>query len=667
MGTIPTTIFERTYGGKELASGTLTIPGNIPVLSGDALQFLQTSQSYIDRSATVWKPHFAYVSFTDATPVTSNGNPTIQGFAVPDNSNYNIRAIAAGPETISRQDTVTIWPLITANGSATGNVWFTIKGNDTIYARRLIQMTGGVMNTAMDSIRLIRKANEPLFLEYAAGDAGLAANITSAGAVAYKDSFAIVGGVLDTIPANDTLAANLYTNPAQEYLGPMFRGWGQFSIKGGGGDGPLDENSLNLDELNNYPTDPAIYTDTTQMGRIPDPSQNHFIMLFANGQATNWTGYDTSVYVTGDHMRSARIGMQDVSVDSLMGGQSYGAPYRVSTTKVLSYSAGASLGPISGSTAMSDARTTIDLDIMDMNGDRYPDLISNDQFQYTVPTGGLGQLMAVHGFGNSESTGNSEGLSLGGDFLQASTGNTTQKQSVSAEKSAKNSAGLSGSINWNEDACVSSYLDINGDGLLDRIYNSGRVALNLGYRYATPEPWGIQGIDNSRSESMGAGLGINLYSGSFEAGVGLSRSTGNNSVLLNDMNGDGLLDHLTINNGVIMVRLNTGNSFAPAIPWNSYYSLITNVSTGESFNAAFTAVIPIYIILLKICINPSYFNGHGVSRQQDGVFDIDGDGYADMLNSDNDGHLKVTTSTIGRTNMLRMVKGPVANSYFTMD
>lgn len=662
---VATTLFEKTYGGKDLASGAFTVPGTIAVQNGDALQFLQTSKSYIDRTATIWQPHFAYVSFTDATPVMSNGNPTIQGFAVPDNSNYNIRTIAAGPETISWQDTVTIWPLIT--GSATGNVWFTIKGTDTIYARRLVQLNGGVINPAMDSIRLVRKAYEPLFLEYAASDPGVAANITATGAVAYKDSFAIVGGVLDTIPANDTLAANLYTNPAQEYLGAIFRGWGQFSIKGGGGDGPLAEDSLNLNELNNYPTDPAIYTDTSQMGRIPDPSQNHFIMLFANGQLNNWVGYDTSVYVMAGYMRSARIGMQDVSVDSLMGGQTAGAPYRVSTTEVLSYSAGLSAGPIGGSVSTSDAKTTIDLDIMDMNGDRYPDAISNDKFQYTLPTGGLGQGFSVHGFGKSESTGYSEGLSLGGDFLQASTGNTTQKQSVSAEKSAKNSAGLSGSINWNEDACVSSYLDINGDGLLDRIYNSGRVALNLGYRFAAPEPWSFQGIDNSRSESLGAGLGINLYSGSFEAGVGLSRTTGDNNILLNDMNGDGLLDYLTINNGTVMVRLNTGNSFAAAIPWNSFYSLITNVSTGESFNAAFTATIPIYIIFLKICINPSFFNGHGVSRQKDGVMDIDGDGYADMLHSNNDGHLTASVSTIGRTNMLRMVKGPVTNTYFTMD
>lgn len=67
-----------------------------------------------------------------------------------------------------------------------------------------------------------------------------------------------------------------------------------------------------------------------------------------------------------------------------------------------------------------------------MNGNRYPDAISNDKFQYTMPTGGLGQGFSVHGFGKSESTGYSEGLSLGGDFLQASTGNTTQKQSGNA-------------------------------------------------------------------------------------------------------------------------------------------------------------------------------------------------------------------------------------------
>ncbi len=664
---ITTTLFEKAYSGKDLANGTLPVPGPLTVFNGDQLHFLLVSRSYIDRSAIQWQPHYAYVSFTDNTPVTTgNGVPTIQGFPVPDNSNYNNRLVAAAPATISYQDTVVLWPQVTGNGAATGDCWFTIKGNDTIYARRLIQMNAGTMSTVMDSIRLIRKANEPLFLEYAAAAPDLAINLLPPTVILYKDSIFINAGVPDTLHVIDTLAASLYTNPAQEYLGPLFRGWGHFCFKGDKGDGPLDETKLNLDELNGYPTDPNMYTDSASISTLQNPSKTNFIMLFGNGQRQLWAGYDTSVYVTGSQMSSSRLGLHDVSVDSLMGGQTAPAGYKVSTTEIESFSAGVSIGPVGGSYGTSTARTTISLDMMDLNGDRYPDVLNDEMIQYTSTTGGLGNEVTQIA-DQSLNTGWSEGFTLGGDFLTASTGNTTQKSSTSATKTAKAAAGLSGSVNSNDDECVRSWMDINGDGLIDRIYNNGNVALNLGYRFAPLEQWGLQGIDRSQSLSIGAGLGFNYNAGSFEGGFGLSRTTGDNSFLLNDVNGDGLPDQLTMSNGVLMVRLNTGSAFGPVIPWNSFYAITSNISTGESINAAFTITIPIYIIFFKIGINPSGYVGHGVSRQQDMVMDIDGDGFADMLHSDNDGHLTASASTIGRTNMLRTVKGPVTNSYFTMD
>ena len=113
-----------------------------------------------------WKPHYAYVSFTDATPVfNTKGEPTVQGSPVPDNSNYNQRLYAEPPVTVAQPDTVIFFPQVIGGGD--GTLWLTIKGTDTIYARRKVYVNGGVMNTAIDSIRLIRKANEPLFVEYA--------------------------------------------------------------------------------------------------------------------------------------------------------------------------------------------------------------------------------------------------------------------------------------------------------------------------------------------------------------------------------------------------------------------------------------------------------------------------------------------------------------------
>jgi RHS repeat-associated protein len=136
------------------------------------------------------------------------------------------------------------------------------------------------------------------------------------------------------------------------------------------------------------------------------------------------------------------------------------------------------------------------------------------------------------------------------------------------------------------------------------------------------------------------------------------------------VNGDGLPDQLfyNIQNSGFAVRLNTGTGFGPRIPWNNFNGITRNISTGESINRAFTIVIPIPIPFfpIKLTINPSFNAGQGVSKQAKAVMDLDGDGYADMLDSDNDGDLSATVSKIGRTNMLRTVRGPLGG-YFAMD
>jgi len=665
-GAVFTTLYERVYAGTQLADGNLALAGQWTVQTDDELYFSVVSRSYIDRSALQWTPHYTYVAFTDNTPVTSaDGKPTMQGYPVPDNSNYNNWLIAASPATVAQQDTVTLWPQVSGGGN--GTLWFTVKGTDTIYARRRIWITNGNMNTAMDSIHLVRKANEPLYMEFVTDTLDFAMGLQAPAVEVYRDSIFLNAGVPDTTTLLDTLRANLYTNPAQEFLGPLFRGWGHFALKGDIGDVPIDRSKLNLDELNGYPTDPNLYQDPASMGNLPNPSKTSFIVLFPDPLKQSWIGYDTSVYVASGMMSSSRLWMHDVSVDSLMAGESAGAAHKVSNTVIESFAAGAAVSFGDVSYGNSTAMTTTRLDMMDMNGDRYPDVLNDDMIQYTLPNGGLGSTVIQQPVGPTLNRGQSEGLSGGGEHQRASTKNKTSNASVSAQKTAKASPGMSGSINSNDDESLRSWVDMNGDGLTDRVYEDGSVSLNLGYRFAPAEQWGFGGIDRSSSTSVGAGLGVSLSAGSYQAGFGLSSTTGNNTFLLNDVNGDGLPDQTAMSGGVMVVRLNTGNGFGPEIAWNAFDAITTNVSTGESFNSAFTATIPIFIIFMKICINPSANIGHGVSRQEKMVMDIDGDGYADMLQSENDGHLKASVSSIGRTNMLRKVNGPMGGAYFSMD
>ena len=99
----------------------------------------------------------------------------------------------------------------------------------------------------------------------------------------------------------------------------------------------------------------------------------------------------------------------------------------------------------------------------------------------------------------------------------------------------------------------SELMDMNGDGLPDRVIVGG-VQLNNGVSgFGAKESWGMGSSD---------------YPGV------LSTADGANYTMLIDMNGDGLPDRVTDNqNGTWTVQINTGSGFGPAVTW-------TGVSNG---------------------------------------------------------------------------------------
>ncbi|NII27574.1 hypothetical protein HB364_21000 [Pseudoflavitalea sp. X16] len=675
---VQTVRFIQGYSGNQVIDQVVQVPNQIAVDTADELYFTLISKSYIDRSAMQWSPHYAYVAFTDATPVTSTGGrPTMEGYPIPDNSNYNQWLRIAPPVTAAQKDTVILWPQVSGGGN--GTLWFTIKGNDTVYARRRIFVNGGVMDP-VDSIPLIRNAGEPLFLEYATDSLEFAAYLGPTVVNQYMDSSYVdsTGTVKDTLVLKGTWPANLYTNPPQDYLGAQFRGWGQFAFKGDQGNVPINETKLNLDEFNNsYSTDPNAFTDTANMGNMPNPSKANFVTLYSDPTRQLWLGYDTSVYVTANTMSSSRLYMHDVSVDSVPAGA--GAIYKTSTTETTSYSLGVTAFGVGPSGGLSYATTYIDADMMDLNGDRYPDAMYRHLegdimdwdlrhvMQYTLPHGGLGGNTVYNNMGVAATYGFQKGVGLGGEYEKAFTGNKTTKAASGAQNTARAAMGISGSLNFNDDYTGGTWMDMNGDGLPDRIWDNGHVMLNLGYRFSPPEQWDFRDIDKAKSLSYGGGLGINIDGGSFEGGFGISRTEGRNSFMFNDLNNDGLPDQLSMSDDKVYVRFNTGTGFGPLMEWKGFSDIAALMSVGESFNMAVTITIPIYIIFLKICINPSGNGGQGASRQEKAFMDIDGDGYADYVESKDDAELIASASAIGRTNMLRTVKGPLAKAYFTID
>lgn len=673
-GGISVVVLQQVFACSTLANQPVSVP-SLAVLAGDNLRFVLASDSYIDRAKLQWQPHYEYIAFTDATPVTApSGAPTIEGYTAPDNTNFNHWADSVRPLANPQTDTVSIKPLLSALPSANGPVTFTVKRTDQIVGKIKLNVVNGTVAGAGDSIRVIRSANDVLYCDYHAVGDTLAALLQSARIVVAKDSSYIDGsGNTVSVIKRDTVGANLYANPSAEYLGTLFRGWGLFSFKGDPTNGPLDETKINADSLQNYSTNPNLFTDSSLFNGIIDASRTEFIPMYSDIRKKQWLGFDSAVFVSAAQMGSARLWVYDVSVDSLMGGGIVTSVNKVTDTKSSSYALGLSTVFGSASASYSKTKTVNLLDVQDMNGDRHPDVLHVNNIQYTLPSGGLETGFRTHNLNASVFEGESRGVSLGGPIPTGFAKNVLSIVSANVANNAAATIGLSGSGSYgnNDDETPALWIDMNNDGLPEKVYSNGLASLNLGYKFAAPEPWGIVDIEKNKSDERGAGIsfGVNRVNGSFQVGFSLQRSDGAASTSFVDLNGDMLVDKIWRNGNVISVQLNKGNGFGPVISWNGLTDIRKTSSTGESFNGAFTIAIriPIFLFLdLKFCINPSYANGNGVSKEQFQISDISGDDYADMLQSSNDGNLTVRRSTIGRTNLLRSVSRPM-NSGFNID
>ncbi|ASZ13078.1 hypothetical protein KTO58_08975 [Chitinophaga pendula] len=686
-GGVSTIVVQQVFAGPTALQQPIQVAG-LSVQPDDRLRFELLSDSYIDRSRLQWAPHYTYTIFTDGTPATqANGQPVIAGDIVPRNDNFNDWFSPTPVLANVPPDAVVIHPFIENIASANGQITFTIKRNGLLVGKTSFGAVGGNIQGAAD-IPVDGTVPGAIYCEYSTNDRVLAKALSRPRYVLIRDStYTDLTGNMVTVTLRDTLEAGLFTQPKEDFLGTQYRGWGHFSYKGTThGTAPLDESKINVQGFANYSQNPDVFADSSLFNQIIDAFQADFIPLYAAQQKGVWVGFDSSVYVSATQMSSARLWMHDVAVDSLMSGGNVKVVNKISRTQTRSTALGLSLsddytgigGSISRTT--SETGTTNDLDMQDMNGDRHPDVLRNNDIQFTLPTGGLSAGTTRHGLGAATFKGELKGHSLGGSGTLP---NAFSKQTPAAVASAQahNAAGTigisvtgSGSLAENKNETVSNWMDINGDGLPDKLYQSGAVSLNLGYGFSAAEYWGSARIEEGETKEKGIGPGVGLgpikgfsrVNGSFQAGSSVQRSEGASNTSYADVNGDGLPDKLFLSGNQVAVQFNSGGGFASAINWNGLTEISKQTSTSESFNAAVTVVIPVYLIFvtLKFCINPGYADGNSVSREQYQLADIDGDGYADILRSIDDGNLSVQRAMIGRTNLLRAVSRPMGSSFY---
>ena len=673
---IESTLLQQTLAWNVSANIPIVITKD--VLRGDELKFSIASNTNIDWKSLQWDPYVYFVSSADPaiTQVFDSKNrPLIYFYPTVDFRSYNRTIQPTLPWTAPVSDTFSIQPNPGIDFSLySGEVVFTIKKQNQLIAKQVIPVSSGALADHPE-FSLILSKGDRLFFEYHLPDQNIA-NTFNSSAVR-----------IDADPGDaENFSGGLHTLDTSFIFGPLYRHWGQFAYNGNRDRAkqPIKEMDLHLDESLTDPNPPKIDLkaglNPTEMQAIYDaaggnkPKEDKFIYLVPHNEKQAWIGYDNLTYVKKDTLSASRMGKDNLlpvnPVTNPNPGTGSGAVgiNRVSSTDNFSFAVG--IYPVGFSA--SAGFTRFSYDFSDMNGDRYPDILSTDKIQFTYPYGGLESSAKNFSFEAVSYSGHySLGATLGGTFLKSNSPNSrsTPKGAKAAKAGgqAGNSAGIGVEFNYNSDSAVYAWMDINGDELPDRVHRNGTVELNIGYSFLAPVQWGFEAIAEGSAISYGGGLSINIGSYSIAAGVGLSRTENETKRTLQDMNGDGLLDYIA-DVSPLMVAINKGNGFADPVEWGGAASFHKGVATGESANGAFTIGIPITPVtpVVKLCINPSFHVSQGADRTVVQIEDIDGDGFPDYLQSDDDSKLSVARSTIKRTNRLKKVKRPLGAN-FTLD
>ncbi|WP_082171112.1 SpvB/TcaC N-terminal domain-containing protein [Chryseobacterium sp. Hurlbut01] len=346
----------------------------------------------------------------------------------------------------------------------------------------------------------------------------------------------------------------------------------------------------------------------------------------------------------------------------------------------------------------------------DLNGDGYPDIVYPSSVQFTNSTGSLNNVQVLNSgdfptSSNSYQKMNSLGFSYnafsvtGRIGAQGGNGTTTR-----ADTGLPWSGGASISAGVNDyydsyDSGKTFWMDINGDGLPDRIKDGGTTymtyAMNMGRSLGGYSSY--QNLITYRSRPKGSfslGIGGSLgalanlgalssFGFGISASVGASASTGTAETVYEDVNGDGLIDILEINNNnnSTTVRYNLGNKFDNATPLLKSSGVIDFTDETRSFNGSFsfganymfnigpiTLVPPVVLLILWIKAGGGATANLGlnVSETRKAFKDMNGDGFTDLVVDNNNG-FTVNYSQIGRTNKLKSITNTISKGRYNLD
>ncbi|HRZ32036.1 MAG TPA: SpvB/TcaC N-terminal domain-containing protein, partial [Flavobacterium sp.] len=357
---------------------------------------------------------------------------------------------------------------------------------------------------------------------------------------------------------------------------------------------------------------------------------------------------------------------------------------KIFRSKGQNISAGGSYAGIGGSVSKSiQGSGKLVTDYTDLNGDRYPDVVTTDKIQFTTRTGGLKTEINRE---NEEqivtlNSNNNFGLGVSGGFGgknddQGSKGSTPQKMTTTTNSTkSSTSIGLSGNFSTGKSFTDSFWSDVNGDGLSDLItknVTSIQVFLNKGGKLESSSAvWtNLGNVFESRATNIGGGVGLSLWNSSIQGGVSLTSSWNNTKNTFLDINGDGLVDFVD-SDDELNVAINRGNRYIAQQQWSDYNLKKESVSVTAGGNLAFTIAPNFGIPFTSLCIKFFALTVNGnvstsTNKTEKTITDFDGDGYPDLIEKISGTQVRVHHSKIRRTDKLKSVTNSLGGK-FTLD
>lgn len=479
-------------------------------------------------------------------------------------------------------------------------------------------------------------------------------------------------------------------------FGRPYRGWTQFLYNGGikfehDDEGEIDPNSTpesfagpidlsifdmesQQDQLEQYQnTDPEDMEINDAPVRFATYKEKNEVLSYENASVIgSLYGLNTSGALIATIGRFGEANLYDVYIDPTSITTAVAGVYPGLRQRSESKGKAVSAGAYASGTE-SEATSKVLNQYIDINGDRYPDIVTQNIIQYTDMLGALSTKQLSNNFASGDSSKDwTVGVTI--PCSPPNSTNNSNGQSTGKKTNTNISSGINGGNGQSFDA--NQWVDINGDGLPDKVKISGntiQVQLNTGYNFTETFDWYTNTTDyitNTRgnvsvSVSGGGLLGVNS---SLSFGVGATTSTANTETFLNDVNGDGLPDliYRTSISSPYVYRLNTGEGFSSQA--FSFYSsaLETNASTSANVFGSYTFgfPIPLFLITLKVVITPSVGVNTTLSNTNRSLQDINGDGLVDVVETESDnGTLTAKLNQTGKANLLRKVNTPLGGSW----